>query len=299
MAPHTYAFKTQSRKTHRWRRQGSNSKSAPPSTHQYVGAVPDNDGPANHRPANDGWDPTAALAAYADHERRHATIPAPGYSLTWDGDVLQMTGPDDEPWSNGVIYSDLRGDSADAAIAAQIDYFTALGRPFEWKLFDHDQPRDLGERLRHAGLRPEDVKTLVARDVSLPFPISPLLPDVEFVRVDDPANFQNIAHLFGDAADDHHHGKWLAESLGAGKTAAPEALSVYVARGDDAAVVSAGWVRFSDRGLFASLWGGATLPQWRGRGIYTSLVAMRLAEAHKRGYRWITVDCSDQSLPIL
>ena len=50
---------------------------------------------------------------------------------------------------------------------------------------------------------------------------------------------------------------------------------------------------------FGSLWGGSTLPEHRGRGIYSSLVAARAGEARERGCRWLTVDCSPMSLPIL
>ena len=50
---------------------------------------------------------------------------------------------------------------------------------------------------------------------------------------------------------------------------------------------------------FASLWGGGTLPAWRGRGIYRALVAYRAGLAARRGYRYLTVDASADSEPIL
>ena len=50
---------------------------------------------------------------------------------------------------------------------------------------------------------------------------------------------------------------------------------------------------------FAGLWGGATLPAWRGRGVFRSLVAHRAALASTRGFRYLQVDASADSRPIL
>ena len=50
---------------------------------------------------------------------------------------------------------------------------------------------------------------------------------------------------------------------------------------------------------FASLWGGGTLPEWRGRGIFRALVARRAALAAARGYRCLQVDALPTSEPIL
>ncbi|MDX6313211.1 MAG: hypothetical protein QOF44_2675, partial [Streptomyces sp.] len=50
---------------------------------------------------------------------------------------------------------------------------------------------------------------------------------------------------------------------------------------------------------FASLWGGGTVPAWRGRGIYRALVSHRAGIAAELGYRFLQVDASSQSRPIL
>ena len=52
-------------------------------------------------------------------------------------------------------------------------------------------------------------------------------------------------------------------------------------------------------GSFARLLGGSTLPQWRGRGIYRALVAVRARCAAARGVKYLQVDASDDSAPIL
>ncbi len=49
---------------------------------------------------------------------------------------------------------------------------------------------------------------------------------------------------------------------------------------------------------FAGIWGGATLPEYRGRGIYRALTAARVRSAMARGVRWIHSDSTADSRPI-
>ena len=50
---------------------------------------------------------------------------------------------------------------------------------------------------------------------------------------------------------------------------------------------------------FAGLWGGGTVENWRGRGVYRALVAHRARVAADRGYRYVQVDALARSRPIL
>ena len=52
-----------------------------------------------------------------------------------------------------------------------------------------------------------------------------------------------------------------------------DSLTVVVAEAG-ANVVCAAWIRFERGTEFATLWGGATLPEWRRRGIYRATVAI-------------------------
>jgi GNAT superfamily N-acetyltransferase len=58
-------------------------------------------------------------------------------------------------------------------------------------------------------------------------------------------------------------------------------------------------VRFPEGTEFGTLWGGATLPAWQARGIYRSLVAHRGRLAAAQGRRYLQVDASPDSRPIL
>jgi N-acetylglutamate synthase-like GNAT family acetyltransferase len=50
---------------------------------------------------------------------------------------------------------------------------------------------------------------------------------------------------------------------------------------------------------FAGIWGGSTLPEWRGKGIYRALTAARAHAALEEGVRFINSDCTVMSRPIL
>jgi GNAT superfamily N-acetyltransferase len=52
-------------------------------------------------------------------------------------------------------------------------------------------------------------------------------------------------------------------------------------------------------GDFAGLWGGGTLPAWRGRGVFRSVIAHRTRLARERAFSHLFVDASAQSRPIL
>jgi hypothetical protein len=203
------------------------------------------------------------------------------------------------PWGSFVAWSDLDEGTADGAIAAEVSYFARLARRFEWKIYGHDRPADLGARLRAAGLQPEPAEALVigaveevvaaTADMAPPPGITLRCPD-RGEPLDGIAALQS-AVLGGDWA-------WLVAELEHELRADPTALSIHVAEAEGQ-IVGAAWVRFHRGTEFASLWGGSTLPAWRRRGIYRGLVARRARQAHGRGLRYLQVDASPDSRPIL
>jgi GNAT superfamily N-acetyltransferase len=194
-----------------------------------------------------------------------------------------------------VLWSDLDETTADAAIAEQMGYFAGLGREFEWKHYSHDRPADLGERLLKAGLTAEDPEALMIAEIA-GLPTEPVLPEgVRIERVTDVAG----VHLM-DAASTaafgrpSHHTRYLLEQV----ERDPDSLTALVVLAGDRPVCSAR-MEFHQGTEFASLWGGGTVPEWRGKGIYKATVAWRTRLAAERGYRYLQVDASDESRPIL
>jgi GNAT superfamily N-acetyltransferase len=91
---------------------------------------------------------------------------------------------------------------------------------------------------------------------------------------------------------------WVAANLQHRLAADPENLVVFMAEAAGT-VVSAAWLKINRDTDFAGLWGGSTLPAWRGRGIYKALVAVRAQVAADRGAKYLQVDASADSEPIL
>ncbi|QQB64793.1 GNAT family N-acetyltransferase [Kytococcus sedentarius] len=67
----------------------------------------------------------------------------------------------------------------------------------------------------------------------------------------------------------------------------------------DEEVLSAGRLELVPGTDFAGLWGGATHEAWRGRGLYRALTAARARHAQALGARFVYVECSPMSQPIL
>jgi GNAT superfamily N-acetyltransferase len=213
-----------------------------------------------------------------------------------DGPLLRWVGGKNGGFIDYRDLGGLEGDEVDELIARKVRVFAERGERFEWKLHAHDQPPDLAQRLLAAGFIPEEVETVVIAPVST-VAGEPRLPDgVRLREVSARADLDRIAAMeeavWGDGRN------WLADSLEAEHAADPSALTIVVAEaGDD--VVCAAWIRFAAGSEFASLWGGGTLPDWRGRGIYRAIVAYRANLAAQRGFRYVQVDASDDSRPIL
>jgi GNAT superfamily N-acetyltransferase len=255
--------------------------------------------PADH--AADQDPKTALLAAYDAQLRGEAEVQG---SVSWDRSGPLWRGVFAE--SGFVSYESLEGlgttDAVDALIGETVAYFSAIPEveEFEWKTRGHDWPDDLDQRLRAHGLEPEEVETVMvgeatalAVDVDLPAGLSVRrvddLPEPERETVIREAS--TMQHdVFGAGPSGDQVLDRLERMQGA------ETYWVAEAGGR---VVSAGRLNRVAGTEFAGLWGGATLPEWRGKGIYRALTAARARFALGQGVRYLHSDCSAMSRPIL
>src|SRR5207302_6139939 len=86
---------------------------------------------------------------------------------------------------NCILFSNLDHADADAVIADQAASFRAIGAEVEWKVYGHDLPADLGDRLAAAGFEPGEQETLMAFDLALRPPDGAVPAGVEIRRVAD------------------------------------------------------------------------------------------------------------------
>ncbi|WP_329530581.1 GNAT family N-acetyltransferase [Streptomyces sp. NBC_01450] len=239
-------------------------------------------------------DHVAVLALFDRDMREDARPDSPGARVERFGKVVRQVGTE-HGW-NGVIWSDLDESTADAAIAEQMRYFGELGREFEWKLYGHDKPEGLGKRLRAAGFVAQPEETLMIAELGdLALDAQPpegvrLLPVTDRAGVDLVADVHEQA--FGTDSTRMRH-QLLAQLTGD----EDNVVAVVALAGD--VPVSAARMEMVPGTRFAGLWGGGTIDSWRRRGIYRALVAHRARVAAERGYRYVQVDATSQSRPVL
>jgi hypothetical protein len=239
---------------------------------------------------------TAALLAAYDAQMRmpSGTVPS-GVTYEYDGPILRIVGGHvgriRAPRDVGVTGAEL-----DRLIVRQRDYFRARGQGVEWKLRAHDRPADLPERLVAAGFVPEGPSTVLvglAEEVAA----EPVLPDgVVLRRVSEAEDLRRFAdhqtEVFGFDCS------WVAAYLLGQVSADPGQITVLVAEAGGRLVCST-FAVYNPGTDFVALLGGATLPGWRGRGLYRAMIAVRAREAVARGFGLLHVDASPASAPIL
>jgi GNAT superfamily N-acetyltransferase len=198
-------------------------------------------------------------------------------------------------WS-AVVWSRLDASTVDAAVGKLVPRLLGFDGHAEWKLYGYDRPDDLAQRLVAAGLEPqEEEAVLVAElrelDLDAPLPAGVevrVAADAEAVAVWVEVNELAFGESYGDV------GRLLLRAL---EHERPRDVGVIAYT--DGEPVSAGRIEFNERSEFASLWGGGTLPEWRGRGLYRATVLERSRLAHERGYHFLQVDALPTSRPIL
>ena len=166
---------------------------------------------------------------------------------------------------------------ADGDVEPLVARMREISGHVEWKYYSHDLPADLPARLVAAGLEPEDEETvLVAEAAAIPPPPA----DVE-LREDIDAFTALVHEIFGDRG----HGF-------------PE-HAVPVVAFVDGQPVSGGRVDLEPGLDFEGMFGGVTLPEFRGRGLYRATVARRAELAREAGVPYLYVDALPTSRPIL
>lgn len=171
----------------------------------------------------------------------------------------------------------------------------------EWKTRGHDPLPELLGLLQDHGFTVEEPETVMAGSVAAAIDADPGLPTGHTLeRATTPAAVREAESLAGRVfGDSEERSRQRADELVHRLQNAPDSFQMWAVRDPRGRVVSSGRVDFIAGTEFASLWGGACEQEHRGRGLYRALVAERARQATTRGKRWLQVDCTEFSRPIL
>ena len=208
---------------------------------------------------------------------------------------IRWTASGDLGWSE-IAWTDVDDSNVDRVVAEQIEHFSTLGQGFVWRIYDGDLPTDLSTRLQFAGFKLIGTSELMIARVADTAATFELPDGVSLVRSNDPTGIGRLIEVHEEVfdADQAQLGRTLLAQL----AIAPTLNDVVVAYAGGEPVASAR-VQFVPDCDFAGLWGGSTVTQWRGKGLFKAMVAYRAKVAADRGYTYLYVIASSQSRPIL
>ncbi|WP_207222895.1 GNAT family N-acetyltransferase [Herbihabitans rhizosphaerae] len=235
--------------------------------------------------------PQTVLERLDDQLRRNARTARPEVRIERADRVVREIGPS---WC-GILWSDLDEQNADGVIAEQAAYFAGLDRSWEWKHYAHDRPADLPARLAAAGLTPEGEEALMIAEANA-LPEFGVPDGIELVLANDDDGIRAAVDVHEEVFGGDHTA--IEDALLAQRATAPDTLDLVLALADGKPV-SACRSEYELGTDFVGLWGGGTLPEWRGRGIYRAMVTFRAKRAIERGFRYLRVDAMPDSRPIL
>ena len=227
---------------------------------------------------------------YAQYER--IGLDAPGYSKMQIDNIIRFVAS--EEWGSFVSYYQLNIDQLDRAIETEIEFFKSCNKNFEWKVYDTDTPIEMKKRLVQYGFEEGDAESFMLLDLSSVEGYLPVLATC--VEVTDAAGIRDYISVSETVWGGDHSGQ--EAHLIACKKSAPQNTSIYVIYEDDLAVSSAR-IEYGTDSPFAGIWGGSTLEAYRARGYYSALLHKRINDAKKRGVKYLVIDASEMSRPIV
>ena len=233
----------------------------------------------------------SSILAILDRERRDP--PYDGWRVEKQPHVTRVLALDGS--HHTILHSSLNPENADAIIEQQIDHFRKLGVGFEWKLYSHDLPDNLLERLRSRGLQIDPPETVVVYDLKE----RPPWIGLDGIRVIRADRLEQV-EVFRTTAEAISGRSWAftANELSNDIRNGWNQHRGYIAFDRDEPV-SIGRLYLHPRSEFGMLFGGATLASHRGKGFYRAVIAARARDAIEHGAKYLIVDAMATSRPIL
>jgi GNAT superfamily N-acetyltransferase len=237
------------------------------------------------------------LRAYDDQLRLDAETPG-ALRVTRLGPVRLVT------FAGGrgfVTYRDLDGADASGVarlVTGALEHFRAdpgITR-VEWKTRGHDAAPGLHDALLANGFAPDEAESIMigplealCTDAAVPAGVT-----VRRVRAESDVRAMSAAvdEAFGAAVDTR-----MADTL-LDRLRQDDGMELWAAEADGR-FVCGGRLEPVPNSDFVGIWGGATLPAYRGRGIYRAVLDARARSALAAGKKLVHSDSTEDSRPIL
>lgn len=194
-----------------------------------------------------------------------------------------------------IAYSSLDEADADAAIFAEIARHRDRGADFEWN-YAHDRPADMLGRLERHGFRIGPREAVLVLDLSENPGWIAATDTRAIVRIDRPEHVDAYRQV-AETVFSKNYDLTAGELTRALRSGSPHVRG-YVAFVEHEPA-SIGRLYTHPASIFGGLYGGGTLPRFRGRGLYRAIVAARARDAIAAGVRYLIVDALPTSHPIL
>lgn len=239
------------------------------------------------------------LAAYDSQLRTDAETPSAA-SVSVLGPLRLVT------FAGGrgfVTYRDLDGADAEEIgrlVGAALAHYESdpAVLQVEWKTRGHDHAPGLHEILLEHGFVAEEPESIMIGEAKRLAVDVPLPDGVELRQISEAGDVRAMTEMSGQVfGDPPAEAAVMAEAL-LRRLLLDDGMELWVAE-VDRRVVCAGRFEPVAGTDFAGIWGGSTLEEWRGRGLYRALTAARARSALRVGKTLIHSDSTEYSRPIL
>ncbi|MFJ5956969.1 GNAT family N-acetyltransferase [Paenarthrobacter sp. NPDC092416] len=237
------------------------------------------------------------LAAYDEQLRTDAETPS-AHKVTQHGPLRLVTFMKGRGF---VTYRDLGGADKQTVrklVAEAIAYFEnepGINR-VEWKSRSHDHAPGLHEALLENGFAEDSPESIMVGEAQALSGHVALPDGVSLRQVFDEPDVRAMSAMQDEVFGEPASGE-MADAL-LRRLSLDDGMQLWVAEAEGR-IVSAGRLEPVPGTAFAGIWGGATLEEWRGRGIYRALTARRAQAALDMGKTLIHSDSTEYSRPIL
>jgi ribosomal protein S18 acetylase RimI-like enzyme len=248
-------------------------------------------------PVPDAQRTASLLAAYDAQLRTDAETPS-AVAVAHLGPLRLVTFPGGRGF---VTYRDLAGADAQTIRGLVVEAMAHYRQDptitrVEWKTRGHDHAPGLHDALLDSGFTPDETESIMIGEARTLAAETPAPAGVQLRRVTSEPDVRAMCAMTGAVFDDPHSDE-VADAL-LRRLTFDDGMELWVAEAQGQ-VVSAGRLEPVRDSQFAGIWGGATRPEWRGRGIYRALTSARARSALRAGKTLIHSDSTEYSRPIL